>query len=130
LGKKKKNISLVLPHHSIIPLFHYSFSFNSLCPLCPCGERFLFCARVRFIVNLHKLIHAHMGVALGGREAHVAQHFLDGPQVRPRIQQMGGEGMAKGMGTHLSQETAPQHVFLQDPRHAPGRQAGSPGVDE
>jgi hypothetical protein len=102
----------------------------SLCPLCLCGERFLFCARVRFIVNLHKFIHTHMGVTLGGREAHMTQHFLDGPQVRTRIQQMGGEGMAKGMGAHLSQETALQHVFLQDPRHAPGRQAGSPGVDE
>ena len=41
-----------------------------------------------------------MGVDLGGGDAGMAQHGLDGPQIRAMVQQVGGEGMAKHMGEY------------------------------
>ena len=43
------------------------------------------------------LVH-QTGVYLGGRDVRVAQHLLDGTQVRTVLQQVGGEGVAQGVG--------------------------------
>ena len=40
----------------------------------------------------------HMGVDLRGGNTGMAQHGLDRPQVRPMIQEVGSERMAKHMG--------------------------------
>ena len=41
-----------------------------------------------------------VGVALGGRQAGVAQQLLDGAQIAAGAQQVGGEGMAQRMRRH------------------------------
>ena len=38
-----------------------------------------------------------MGVDLGGEDGLVAEHLLDGPEVRPAFDEVGGEGMAEGV---------------------------------
>ena len=40
-----------------------------------------------------------MGVDLGGRRIIKKQHFLDGPQVSPSLQQMGSERVPEGVRT-------------------------------
>ena len=40
----------------------------------------------------------HMSVDLGRRDVRVAQEFLDGRQVRPPLEQVGGERMPERVG--------------------------------
>ena len=40
----------------------------------------------------------NMGVNLGGGNTGMAQHRLDGPQIGPMIQQVGGERMPEHVG--------------------------------
>ena len=42
----------------------------------------------------------HMGVNLGGGNIGVTQQGLDHPQIGPARQQMGGKGVAQGVGGH------------------------------
>jgi len=49
-------------------------------------------------VDLLQLLGGQVSVSLGGGEAAMTQQLLDGAQVRPSIEQMGGKGMAQGMG--------------------------------
>ncbi len=51
-----------------------------------------------FQIGIHQVGTVHLGVNLGGRERGVAQQFLNGAQVAAGAQQMGGEGMAQGVG--------------------------------
>ena len=41
------------------------------------------------------------GVDLGGGDIRVAQHFLDGAQIRTVLQQVGGKGVAQRMGSNV-----------------------------
>ena len=40
-----------------------------------------------------------MGIDLGGPDTLMSQHFLDGPQVSPSLQQMGCERVPEGVRT-------------------------------
>jgi hypothetical protein len=44
------------------------------------------------------LSEAEVGVDLGGREGLVAQEFLDAAEVRAVVEEVGGEGVAEGVG--------------------------------
>ena len=56
--------------------------------------------RVRRLIGRQQARRVDLGVALGRRQRGVAQQVLDGPQIRPRSQQMGGEGVAEGVRRH------------------------------
>ena len=49
-------------------------------------------------VDVLQVVLHHMGVDLGGGDVRVAQHLLDGAEVRAVFQQMDGEGVAQGVG--------------------------------
>ena len=49
------------------------------------------------VVNVLELFFNKLRVDLRGTDIGVSEHFLDGTQVRPVLQQMSREGMAKGM---------------------------------
>ncbi len=76
-----------------------------------------------------KLVHhigqmgtVHMHVHLGGGNAFVPQHLLYGPKVGPVLQQMGGERMAKRMGTDRFVEPNGFGQSLNDRKdHGPGK---------
>src|SRR6516165_9684301 len=52
------------------------------------------------VVDAHELIRAYVRVALGRRQAAVAQELLDHPKVGAGVEQMGREGMAQGVRAH------------------------------
>ena len=55
-------------------------------------------AGMRLGILLEEMRGVHLGIDLGGRKRGMAQKFLDGAQIGAARQQMGGEGMAQGMG--------------------------------
>src|SRR4030095_3161093 len=52
----------------------------------------------------------HGGVDLGGGDAGVAEHFLYGAQVGAALEEVGGEGMAQGMGAGMRKAGAAREV--------------------
>ena len=52
-------------------------------------------------VDILELLLDQVRVDLGGGDIGVAQHLLNGAQVRPILQQMGGKGVAQGMGGNV-----------------------------
>src|SRR5262247_3218001 len=56
-------------------------------------------ARMSPIVHLHQVLCAHMRVALGRAEAAVTEELLDEAQVRAFAEHVGGEAVAKGVGS-------------------------------
>ena len=78
---------------------------------------------MRPVVDLRDLPDRELGVALGGRQALVSQQFLDGPQVGTLLQHVRAEGVAQRMGVDLRRQSFSQRDSLDDPAHAPGRQA-------
>jgi hypothetical protein len=53
---------------------------------------------VRFVHHATKSLLADVGVALGGGQIGVTQELLHRPQIGPVVEQMGGEGVPKGVG--------------------------------
>src|SRR5512136_1895465 len=51
-----------------------------------------------FLVQGFQMLPGKMGVNLGSGDIRMAQHGLNGPQVCPPLQKMGGKGMAERMG--------------------------------
>ena len=51
-------------------------------------------AGVGLVVSFHQPVNRQVRVFLGGRQAGVAQHLLNGTQIGPAFQQVGREGMA------------------------------------
>ena len=70
--------------------------------------------RVGPIVDRHQMIDVDLGVALGGAQAGVAEHLLDGAQVGALAQQVGGEAVAEGVGRDPA-DPLPQHPAGQLP---------------
>ncbi len=64
------------------------------------------------VINRHQVFHAQVGIALGGGEAGVPEEFLDVADAGPAIQQVGGEGMAQGMGADLLAEGGKGNIFV------------------
>ncbi len=54
-----------------------------------------------FVVDVFELFFHHLGVDLGGGDIRVAQHFLDGAEVRAVFQKVGGERVAQGVGSDV-----------------------------
>ena len=58
-----------------------------------------------------------MGVDFGGPDAFVSQHALDGTEVSPSLQQVGGERMAERMGTDVFFQADGIGQFLDEMKH-------------
>ena len=54
-----------------------------------------------FVVDVLNLGDGELGVALGGREALVAEEFLDGAKVGTVFKHVGAEGVAEGVGVDV-----------------------------
>ncbi len=69
-----------------------------------------------------------MGIYLRGRQVRVAEHDLNAAQVRPILQQVGGEGMPEGVGRNALGYARFEGPLLDDvpkglPRHLPSKPA-------
>src|SRR3989338_5852255 len=66
-------------------------------PLCKRGIKGDLRLRMRLVINLHQMLHAHLRVLLGRRETRVAQQLLDPPEVRPILQKMRCKAVQEGV---------------------------------
>ncbi len=57
------------------------------------------------IIDFHQFSHGEVGISLGGRETHMAQHLLNLSKVCPCIQEMGRKGMTKAVRADLPKDT-------------------------
>src|SRR5690606_16201480 len=62
------------------------------------------------VVDLHEPVHAHVGVALGGREARVAEQLLDPTEIGARVEQVRGAGVAERVRMQVASPGAERAV--------------------
>jgi len=82
------------------------------------------------LVGFGKAFRADVGVYLSGANIGVSQHFLHGAQVCAVVEQVGGEGMAQGVGGNILPDVGASRMTF---HHAPYRTAAEPfprGTDE
>src|SRR5262249_57518659 len=87
-------------------------------------------ARMRPIVHLHQVLRAHMRVALGRAEAAVAEELLDESQIRAFAEHVGGEAVAKGVGSDSAVDPRRARSALDDTMHPSGGEAAAPWIGE
>ena len=64
----------------------------------------------------------YVGINFGGRYALVAQHCLNDTQVGAPLKQMGGKGVAKGVGAHILCYAHKRNKLLYYAKHHYARQ--------
>src|SRR5439155_3198999 len=69
--------------------------------------------RVAAAEYLSQPLLVHVGVELGGGDAGVAQHLLDGAQIGPAAQQVGGKGVAQHVRGHILADAGLAGVMLE-----------------
>ncbi len=85
---------------------------------------------VGLIVDGHEVVQRDAGVALGGGELGVAEEFLDGAEVGAIAEQMGGVGVAEGVGVEAGVAVGEEAVFFDEQLDAAGGETGAAAVDE
>src|SRR5215467_745836 len=87
-------------------------------------------ARMRPIVHLHQVLRAHVRVALGRAEAAVAEELLDESQIRAFAEHVGGEAVAKGVGSDAALDPRRARPALDDTMHPSGGEAAAAWIGE
>ena len=82
------------------------------------------------VVDILQLLLNHVGVYLCGGDIRMAQHLLDGAQIRPVLQQMGGKGVAEGMGRDVLLDPCLFPVIFHDLPEALAAHEAAAAVDE
>src|SRR3981189_1303121 len=88
------------------------------------------CPRMRLVVNIHHVLDRELRVALCGRQALMAEQFLDGAQVRSLFQHVGAEGVTQSMGMNLGRQSLGNRDSLDDAAYAAGGETSAALVDE
>ena len=73
-------------------------------------------ARVRLVERLPQSLDRHVGVELRGRERRVAEDLLDGPQVRPALDQVGCSAVPQPVRSEVRR---PGHIGQPAVDHGP-----------
>jgi len=71
-----------------------------------------------------------VGVDLGGDDGAVAEHLLYGPEVGAPLEQVGGEGVAEGVGADRLFDAGQNGVLSDDVPRCHARQAGASRAEE
>ena len=87
------------------------------------------CPRMRLIVDVHHVLDRELRVTLRGRQALMAEQFLDGAQVRSLFQHVGPEGMTQSMRMNLGGQSLGDRDSLDDASYAAGGEASAALVD-
>ena len=85
---------------------------------------------MRLIVDLQHVLHGELRVALGGREALVAEEFLNGAQVCAFFQHVRAEGVAQSVRMHIGRKAFGDGDFFDDPADTSRGEASAALVDE
>src|SRR5439155_2005481 len=72
----------------------------------------------------------HVSVALGRGQAGMAEELLDGTDVGPGLQQVGGERVAEGVGAHAPAGQGEADIAVHHGPRIPGCHALLPSVEE
>ena len=78
---------------------------------------FLPAPRMRGVIDLHKVIHVDVRIPLSRGKILVAEHFLDGPEIGSRVEQVGCEAVPEPVGTELLPKSASDEFGFQDAIH-------------
>lgn len=81
------------------------------------------------VVDLAEAAAGDVGVDLGGGEAGVAEEFLDGAEVGAVFQQVGGEGVAEGVGADVVLGAGSEDVAVDDAADAAGGERAAAVVE-
>src|SRR5215472_17261418 len=87
-------------------------------------------ARMSPIVHLHQVLRAHMRVAPGRAETAVAEELLDKSQIRAFAEHVGGEAVAKGVGSDAALDPRRSRPALDDAMHPSGGEAAAAWIGE
>src|SRR5580700_8746939 len=86
---------------------------------------------VIFFERLAEEFAVEVGIDLGGGDAFVAEHFLNGTKIGAAFDEVGGEGMAKGMrGDVLGNPGLFYEVFKQQKDHDAAKAAAAAVEEE
>ena len=85
---------------------------------------------MRLIVNVHHVLDRELRVALRGRQALVAEQFLDGAQVRSLFQHVRAEGVTQRMRMNFGRQSLGNRDALDDASYAARRKPSAALVDE
>jgi hypothetical protein len=78
---------------------------------------------VRFPIDVKQLRDIDVRVALRGGQLHVAEQFLNGPQVGACLQQMRGKRVSQRVRTDPESRAAARNVARYQPLYAPAGQS-------
>ena len=78
-------------------------------------------------VNFPEVFMGYQGVDLSGGNIRMTQHGLNGSEVGPAFQQMGGKGMPQGVRRNLFQYSRLPAVLAQVSSRIPAGTSGLPG---
>lgn len=82
------------------------------------------------VINLDQMFHGELGVTLRGREAFVAEHLLNGPQVCAFFEQMRAERMAKRVRVNVGRESLGDCDLFDDAANAARGKAPAAPIDQ
>lgn len=86
---------------------------------------------MRPVINLAQTGNIYAGIALGGLDAGVTEHFLNGAQVSPAGKQVRGEGVTQDVGGHRFSNASFLRVgFDQRDEMLPGHRAALMGDEQ
>lgn len=85
---------------------------------------------VALLVERHQLCGADVGIALGGGETRVAEEFLDGAQISPTLQHVGGKRVPQRVWTDPPPRAGGRDIPTHEAVDAPGRQTSSLVVEK
>ena len=66
------------------------------------------------IINLHEMVHVDVGIPLGCGKVLVPEHFLNGPEIGSRVEQVRGESVPEPMRAQLLPKAARDKFGLQE----------------
>ena len=70
---------------------------------------------MRFVVDLDQTLRRNRGVLLGGRQACVAEQFLNLPEIRTHVEKMRRVAVPKSVRVHSIRNAHPPSARLEDP---------------
>src|SRR5689334_14940755 len=81
---------------------------------------------MELLMHLPKVVAVHVRVDLRRRDAGMAEHLLDRPEICPALEQMCREGMPERMGRDVLRDAGAIDVMLQDlPGAHPGQRSAA-----
>ena len=81
----------------------------------------VFASRVVGIDDFGEMLTVYMHIDFRGCNGFMAEHLLDGPDIRPVLQEVGGKGVPEGVGADFFPDARQSSLLFNDGEdHGPG----------